>query len=89
MARIEMVTRTMDWTRVEVMTLNIETAEVGYKTVTLSGHKDTDTALKHVKTLDTDTLKHVSITGIETGATLYGMTVQEFMKLAKPLPPRK
>ena len=90
MARVEMVTRTIEWTRVEVMTLEVTTATVVNKVYTLSGNKSDADALKVVqKIYDTKEIKHVAINKIETGNTLYGMTVDEFIKVAKVLPPRK
>ena len=85
-----MVTRTIDWTVVHVMSLDVTTVTVGEKVYTLSGIKTADECLKVVqKTKDTDTLKHVAINKVETGCTLYGMTVDEFIQVAKILPPRK
>lgn len=90
MARVEMVTRTIDWTVARVMALDVTSATVCEKVYTLSGIKSADECLKVVqKTKDTDTLKHVAINSTETGSTLYGMTVDEFLKVAKELPPRK
>ena len=90
MARVEMVTRTIDWTRVEVMALEVTTATVVNKVYTLSGNRTETDALKVVqKTYDTEEVKHVAINKVETGETLYGMTVEEFIKVAKVLPPRK
>ena len=90
MARIEMVTRTIDWTRVEVMALEVSSATVVSKVYTLSGHKEIEDALKVVqKIYDNATLKHVAINNRECGQTLYGMTVDEFIKVARVLPPRK
>lgn len=90
MARVEMITRTVDWTRFEVMALEVSTATVVNKVYTLSGHKTDDEGLKVIqKTYDTNEIKHVAINKRETGETLYGMTVQEFIQVAKILPPRK
>lgn len=90
MARIEMVTRTIEWSRFEVMALEVSTATVTSKVYTLSGHKSDDEGLKIIKkSYDTEDLKHVAINNREDGETLYGMTVDEFIRLAKVLPPRK
>ena len=90
MARVEMITRTVDWTRVDVMALDIPNAKVVSKVYTISGHKEMEDALKTVqKMYDDSTLKHVAINSRECGQTLYGMTVGEFIRLAKVLPPRK
>lgn len=90
MARVEMVTRTIEWTKVEVMALDVSSAEVINKVYTLSGHKEIEDALKAIqKTYDNATLKHVAINNRECGQTLYGLTVDEFIKIARVLPPRK
>lgn len=88
MAKERMVTRTIEVTTYSVMTLNIETAEplvVDYK---ITGTVNVD-PLKHLKKLyETDTLKLVAITGEERETALYGMTEQEFIRLAEVMPPR-
>lgn len=88
MAKERMVTRTIEVTTYSVMTLNIETAEplvVDYK---ITGTVNVD-PLKHLKKLyETDTLKLVAITGEERETALYGMTEQDFIRLAEVMPPR-
>ena len=90
MARVPMVTRTITATKITAVCLNIETAETFNKTVTLSGtFKDEKSMMKAAeKVLNTETEKAVYIVFSEEIETLYGMTEQEFIQLAKVLPPR-
>ena len=88
MAKERMVTRTIEVTTYSVMTLNIETAEplvIDYK---ITGTVNAD-PLRYLKKLyETDTLKLVAITSEERETALYGMTEQDFIRLAEVLPPR-
>ena len=89
MARERMVTRTVFETVVDVMVVNTENAQVEIVNKKLTFQPDTNTALKYLqKHFDTETFKHVSIQGFKQEETLYGMTEQEFIQLAKVLPPR-
>lgn len=90
MARERMVTRTVELTVAEVMTLNTATAEVATVTYKVGGtFKDTNAVLKAVKKLhETDTFKCVAVQSVSTEEVLYGMPEAEFIKLAKVLPPR-
>lgn len=90
MARIPMVTRTITTTKAEVLCLDIQSAEPFNQTVTLPRtYKDEKALMKQVsKVVDTDEIKAVHIVAKEEVETLYGMTEQEFITLAKPLPPR-
>lgn len=71
--------------------MNIETVKVETITVTLLGTiSDNDTMLKKVKDkIETELLKPVHITSAKEIETLYGLTEEEFVNLAKILPPRK
>jgi hypothetical protein len=91
MARVAMVTRTIYTIELEVLCMNIEKVEVENITVTLLGNiTDNDTMLKKVKDkIETETLKPVHITSAKEIETLYGLTEEEFVNLAKQLPPRK
>lgn len=90
MARVPMVTRTITATKIVALCLNIETAEPFNKEVTISGtFKDEKSMMKAAeKVLNTETEKVVHIVHSEEIETLYGMTEQEFIQLAKVLPPR-
>ena len=88
MAKERMVTRTIEVTTYSVMTLNIETAEPRVIDYKITGTVNAD-PLKHLKKLyETDTLKLVTITGEAHETALYGMTEQDFIRLAEVLPPR-
>ena len=85
-----MVTRTVVVTSVDVMQINITTAEVEIVTRELSGsYTDFDTALKAIKKLyESDTVKCVAVQEMKENEVLYGMSEIDFIKLAKVLPPR-
>lgn len=90
MARIPMVTRTITTTKAEVLCLDIMSAEPFNQTVTLPRtYKDEKTLMKKVaEIIDCENVKAVHVVAKEEVETLYGMTEQEFITLAKPLPPR-
>lgn len=90
MARERMVTRTVVATEVNALCLNIETAEPFNKTVILSGtFKDKQAIEKAAKkAIDTDLEKCVTVVEYTEKETLYGMSEQQFIELAKVLPPR-
>lgn len=89
MARKPMVTRTITTTRVNVLCLNVVTAEPFNKEVTLPRtYKDDKKLLKMVQELvDNEQEKAVTIVDKEEVETLYGMTEQEFIDNARVLDP--
>ena len=91
MTRLPMVTRTITTTKVNVLCLDIEHAEPCNKVVTIPRtYKDEKTILKKVKPLlETESLKVVHVVGTETEETLYGMTEQEFVELARQIEQEK
>ena len=82
MRRANLVTRTITTTRYEVMTLNVETAEVAKVEFTLIGKVlPDDKALKALKKdFETDTVKVVHIDNYVESCDLYGMTESDFIK---------
>lgn len=91
MAKMRMVTRTVKVTKVNVMCLDIEKGEAFNKYATISGVFDNpEKLLKACKeVLDTDTEKSVAIVEKKEIEQLYGMTEQDFISMAKLLPPRQ
>ena len=91
MAKMRMVTRTVKVTKVNVMCLDIENGEVFNECATISGVFDSpEKLLKACKAaLDTDTEKAVAIVEKKEIEQLYGMSEQEFINIAKLLPPRQ
>ncbi len=89
--RERMITRTITETTVEVMTIDVTTAQVATLVYKLSGvFTSEDEVLKLCKKrYETSTLKLVHIEKMEQEEILYGMPEDEFMKLAKVLPPRQ
>lgn len=91
MAKMRMVTRTVKVTKVNVMCLDIEKGEAFNECATISGVFDSsEKLLKACKAaLDTDTEKAVAIVEKKEIEQLYGMSEQEFINIAKLLPPRQ
>ena len=85
-----MVTRTVVSQELTVMTVNLETKTVENITVSLpSGDTLTDKAReKAIKMLLPVNNTFVQVISSELKETLYGMTEQEFIRIAKVLPPR-
>lgn len=89
MARVPMITRTIQTTLCDVLCLNVETAEPFNKQISLPRtYKDENSMLKQAKSvLDTDTEKVVQIVNSKVEETRYGMSEQEFIKHAQVMPP--
>ena len=88
MAKERMVTRTIEVTTYSVMTLNIETAEPRVIDYKITGTVNADPLKSLKKLYETDTLKLVAITGEAHETALYGMTEQDFIRLAEVMPSR-
>lgn len=89
MARKRMVTRTIEQTTAHVMTLDVTTADVQIKDYPIGGRYSDEELLKKLqKIFQTDTLKLVHVESQECEEVLLGMEEEEFIRLAKVLPPR-
>ena len=89
MARKRMVTRTLEQTTAQVMTLDIITAEVQVLSYDIGGqYTDEELLNKLQKLFQTDTLKLVHIESQTCNEVLLGMDEEDFIRLAKVLPPR-
>lgn len=90
MAKIPMITRTIQTTEVNVLCLNIQEGEPFNKTVTLPRtYKDEAAMLKAAAAIiDSDTEKAVHVVHAEVKETLYGMKETDFISMAEVLPPR-
>ena len=89
MARKRMVTRTVMQTTADVMTLDVITAEVQVRTYGIGGQYNDEELLKKLQKLfQTDTLKLVHIESQICNEVLLGMDEEDFIRLAKVLPPR-
>ena len=89
MSRKRMVTRTVEQTTAKVMTLDVTTAEVQVRTYDIGGkYTDEDLLKKLQKLFQTDTLKLVHIEEHTCKEVLLGMDEEDFIRLAKVLPPR-
>ena len=87
MARKPMVTRTITTTRANVLCLDIVAGEPFNKEVVLPRtYKSEKELMKKVSELvDNDTQKAVHVVDKKEVETLYGMTEQDFIRLAKPM----
>lgn len=95
MARERMVTRTIVTTTIEVLVINIETAEVGTKYFRLGKNmvNSEKTMLNNAQAMMDEQAGNTlwncfAIKNTREEETLYGMTEQDFLKYAKVLPPR-
>lgn len=89
MARKRMVTRTIEQTTAQVMTLNVTTAEVQVLPYDIGGKYNDEELLKKLQTLfQTDTLKLVHIESQSCKEVLLGMYEEDFIRLAQVLPSR-
>ena len=89
MARVPMVTRTIQTTRANVMCLDIERGEPFNKEVILPRtYNDEKAMLKQAeKVINNDTVKAVHIVAFNVEETRYGMTEQQFIEVAEVIPP--
>lgn len=90
MARIPQVTRTIQTTKATALCVDIGSQTTFEKEFILSGtYKDEKSLLKALsKVANDDYTKVVIVKSYEVLETLYGMTEQEFISVAKVLPPR-
>ena len=89
MARKRMVTRTVEQTTAQVMTLDVTKAEVQVSTYNIGGKYTDEELLKKLQKLfQTDTVKLVHIESQTCNEVLLGMDEDDFIRLAKVLPPR-
>lgn len=89
MARVPMVTRTIQTTRAIVMCLDIERGEPFNKEVILPRtYADEKSMLKQAeKVINNDTVKAVHIVKFKIEETRYGMGEQQFIEVAEVIPP--
>lgn len=90
MARMRMVTRTVNENTYTCMCVDTISAEIVNKDFVVGVEFDTDdAALKYFqKNHNTDTFKVVAVVAHSVKEILYGMPEADFIKLAKVLPPR-
>lgn len=89
MARKRMVTRTVEQTTAQLMTLDVTTAEVKICTYDIGGKYTDEELLKKLQNIfQTDTLKLVHVESQTCKEVLLGMDEEDFIRLAQVLPPR-
>lgn len=89
MARVPMVTRTIQTTRANVMCLDIERGEPFNTEVILPRtYNDEKSMLKQAeKVINNETVKAVHIVDFKVEETRYGMAEQQFIEVAEVIPP--
>ena len=89
MARVRMVTRTINVSVLDVMCVDTSSSEVTVKQFELTGETlSNEKALKILKKeYETDTLKLVAIQKTEVREEMYGLKETDFIKVAKKLDP--
>ena len=90
MARKPMITRTVKATEVKVLIAKVSDRTTTEGFIVLAGeYKKDDDILKYLKkNYDTPDTKHIAIISKNVTETLYGMSIEEFMKHAKVLTER-
>lgn len=91
MARVRMVTRTIETTIAHLLIVNVQTSEVSEMTVTLNGHFETteEVEKKASQKVNTTEVKVVAVKSFENQEDLYGMLEEDFIQQAKILPKRE
>lgn len=87
MGRPKAVTRTVKITKLIVLCLNLDTEESFKQALEIPGIyvKEKDLMKKVSKMLDSDSVKAVKILEMEETEALYGMTEEEFVKVARKI----
>lgn len=90
MARTKrMITRTVEQTSAQVMTLEVTSADVQVRTFDIGGKYTDEELLKKLQSLfQTETFKLVHIVSQTCKEVLLGMDEDDFIRLAKVLPSR-
>lgn len=87
MARVRVITRTINQYNYECLCVDVPTKKTVINVLPLTGDPINDEkALKALqKIYNSDTLKVVMIVSKETKETIYGMLETDFIRLAKPM----
>ena len=90
MAREKMITRTIVETTARIMCLDVKSAEVSINDYKIGGEWSNENSLleKLQSIYNYDTFKLVHIESVTKEEVLLGMSVEDFMRHAKVLPPR-
>lgn len=90
MAREKMITRTIVETIAHTMCLDVKSAEVSINDYKIGGEWTNENALleKLQSIYNSDTFKLVHIESVSREEVLLGMSVEDFIRYAKVLPPR-
>lgn len=91
MARVPQVTRCIKQTKVLLTCIDVEGLKVEEKEIYLTGrYKKTEDIVKYIekKNILGDTHKLVNVKKFETVQEIYGLSEEEFLKVAKPIATR-
>ena len=87
--RTRLVTRTINEVTANTVIYDVVAGEIKTVNYTLTGKMDKDVALKALKKAhETDTIKVVTVNSIDVVEQLYGMSEEEFIKVAKKIDKR-
>ena len=84
----KLITRSIENSIVTYLAFNVSTMAMETKSVFFSGKVDEATALKELRTTETDTMKIVHVEKIESDSKLYAVKESVFLEYAFELPPR-
>lgn len=89
MARMPMVTRTVQTTKAKIMCVNTETGETFHDTFTLPRLYKNDNAILNTaaKYITDENIKPVHVADVVIENVRYGMTEDKFISMAEVLPP--
>ena len=87
--RTRLVTRTINEVTANTVIYDVVVGEIKNVNYTLTGKMDKELALKVLKkSHETDTIKVVTVNSVDVTEQLYGMTEEEFIKVAKKIDKR-
>ena len=90
MAREKMITRTIVQTTAHIMCLDVKSAEVSINDYKIGGEwSNENSLLERLQSIyNTDTFKLVHVESVTKEEVFLGMSVEDFIRYAKTLPPR-
>lgn len=84
----KLITRSIENSIVSYLAFNVSTMTMETRKVFFSGKIDKATALKELRSDETDTMKIVDVSSIESDSNLYAVKESVFLEYAFELPPR-
>ena len=84
----KLITRSIENTKVSYLAFNVSTMTMETKQQFFSGKVDKTTALKELRSMETETVKIVDVSNLESYSKLYAVKESVFLEYAYELPPR-